>query len=77
LKHYSKQLPDSELTATGTVNPPGIASTKRLVTILEENVALDLDEGINPSKSHLVRRKTISRRKMAVEEGPKMPTISR
>ncbi len=76
MKRYSKQLPDLESTATGTMNPPEIASSKRLVTIPEENVALDLDEGVNPSKSHLVRKKTASRKEKTIEEDRKMPTVS-
>jgi hypothetical protein len=58
------------------MNPLGIAPMKRLVAILAENVVLDLDEGINPSKSHLVRRKTTSGKEKAIEEGRKMPTVS-
>jgi hypothetical protein len=46
------------------------------MTIPEENVALDLDEGINPSKSHLARKKTASRKEMVTEEDPKLPIIS-
>jgi hypothetical protein len=40
------------------------------VAIPTENVALTLDEGINASKSHLVRKEKV------VEEGRKMPTVS-
>jgi hypothetical protein len=76
LKRYSKQLLDWALTATGTMNTPGIAPTKRLVAIPVENVVLDLNEGLNPSESHLVRRKTTSRKEKAIEEDRRMPTIS-
>jgi hypothetical protein len=57
------------------MNTSEIASTKRLVAILEENVALDLNEGIKPSKSHQVRKTTTSGRKLAVEEDRKTPII--
>jgi len=74
-KRYSKQLPDWALTATGIMNPLGIVPTKRLVAIPAENVVPDLEEGINPSKSHLVRRKTTSEKEKTIEEGWKMPTV--
>jgi hypothetical protein len=45
-KSYSKQLPNLELMAIGTMNTIGITTMKRLMAILEVNVALDLDEGI-------------------------------
>jgi hypothetical protein len=58
------------------MDPPGIESTKGLLAIPAENVALDLDEGINPSHSHLVRKKTTFGKEKEIEEGQKMPTVS-
>jgi hypothetical protein len=62
--------------ATGTKNTTGIATTKRLVAIPKVIVALDLDEGIGPSKGHLVMKTPTSGRKLAVEEDKKIPIVS-
>jgi hypothetical protein len=63
--------------ATGTMNTTGITTMKRLEVTSEANVALDTEEGTNPSKSHQVRKTTTSKKERAVEDGQKMPTISR
>jgi hypothetical protein len=63
------------LTATGTIIATGIVPTKRLVAIRVETVVLNLDEGLKPSKSHLVTKTTTSERKLAEEEELKILTV--
>jgi hypothetical protein len=57
------------------MNTTGIMTMKRLMAIPEVNVALDLNEGIGSSKSHIVTKMTTSGRKLAIEEDRKIPIV--